>query len=620
MWRNTKAFSPVATGKEKCDAHGLSQEMREWVFIQVERFKNGFIVDGQRITGAHYFFLNFFMLIDKKTSKYRYPTFLDFQADFFLEIERARTEHKGIVCVKRRQIGFSELMAAIAVLELWFKESPQIVLATDGAEQLKPLWEKIEQGINTLNKGIFAKNLRVNTKERKQMGYQKKGSSVWLGNSGEINRVNYTKGNIGDGVGKSPSLLICDEAGKAEGLVDFYSIMRPAITDNLSNTMTGLPIILGATVDMTKSADLREMFYNPEAYNMLSYEFDGLTKPIGYFVEGWKMRVIDAEGNSLKEPALKLIHAEREKIQNGTKDERALVKEISQYPLSPAEAFLDNGVNIFNGYKLKVQIDALMMSEITLRTGDIEFMDNTWQFIQNKNGRFTIYEDPEYILDEKGNMAIPEGMYIGGADPIHQELGTSQGAIYIHKLYNDKAKTTCDLPVAEYLFRPTNPAVFADDCLKLSYYYNATMMVEPTTYIVKDYFNSKNQMGRLANVPRVVTTDISKGSQTKYGCPVNASTKPYVIGLVAKYIDENVEKIVFPRLLDEMIRYTSDGNFDLIMAFAQALAYRADLWDWKPKTQREQITEFNRFIRTRDGRIIREAVSKAVSPTSELYG
>lgn len=581
MWINTKEFSPVANGSEKCDAHPLSLEMREWFKTQMIRIRDGYSVGGQYITGDMYFWLNFYQLVGKKTKKYTYPTFFDFQADFCNQVQIAREQNKGIVCVKRRQAGFSELTASIIIRELWFNDAPQILMATDGEKQIEPLIRNTNNFINVLNQSVFKKSLRVNTAKFKKMGYQTKGDDTWKGQSGELHALNFTKGNHMVSVGKVPSMLIIDEAGKADGLIDFYEYTRPAMTD-IDGTMTALPIVFGATGEMEKSKDLKLMFYEPEKYNMLSFEYEGEREKVGYFVQGWRMWNVDENGNSNKEKGLDFINEQREKAKSN-RDERALLSAISQYPLTPAEAFLDNGVNIFNSYKIKEQIEVIAKNVVNYRKGDIDYIDGKWDFIDNEKGRFLMYEEPEKVNDK-----IPTEMYIGGADPIHQEEGTSMGAIYVFKRFNEQSQTSGDKLVLEYLHRPSNPTAFAEDCLKASYYYNAVMMIEPTTYVIKDYFFTKSELHRLAKVPRIVTNDLSKGNQIKYGFPINGSTKPYVISLIAKYIDDNVSNIYFLRLLNEMLNYNSEGNFDLIMAFGQVLAYRADLWDWKPyKTKQE---------------------------------
>lgn len=612
MWINTVEFSPVATGKEVCNAHPKSLEMKEWVTTQLDRIKNGYDVCGQHITGDMYFFLNFYKLIDKNTKKYKYPTFLDFQADFCKWVEEARRIHKGLVCVKRRQVGFTELLASIIIRELWFNDASQILMATDGADQIKPLIKNTSNFINELNQTPIRKNLRIDTPTFKKLGYQLRGENFWRGQSSELHARNFTKGNHMVAVGMTPSMVVVDEAGKASGLIDFYEYVRPSIT-NMEGLMTGLPIIFGATGEMEKSKDLKLMFYEPEKYNMLSFEYEGETTKTGYFVEGWRMRVLDENGNSNKELGIKSILEDRENVKSNN-DERALLSAISQYPLIPKEAFLDRGANIFNTLKIQNHIDNLSKSNLLdkLKVGEIENFDGKLQFIETSSymemvknekdikgnkfskGRFIMYEEPEYVDDK-----IPQGKYIIGADPYHLDEGSSLGAIYVYKRMMEGGVTQADLPVCEYLYRPSNTSLFAEDVLKLCKYYNAIAMVEPSTNVVKDYFWHHGMLKYLAFTPRIATNDLSKGSNVKYGFPINTGTKSYAMGLISTYIDNHIENIYFPRLLKEMLDYDGVSNFDLLMAYAQVMVYRSELWDMvirKPLAQKQMVLPKWKYI------------------------
>lgn len=593
MWINTVEFSPVATGREICNAHPKSLEMKEWVNTQLERIKNGYTVGGQHITGDMYFWLNFYKLVDKNTKKYKHPKFLDFQTDFCNQTQLARELHKGLVCVKRRQVGFTELLAAMIIRELWFNDAPTIIMATDGEKQIEPLIRNTTNFINILNQSILRKNLRVNTPKFKKMGYQRSGEDTWRGQTGELHALNFTKGNYMVSVGKVPSMLVIDEAGKANGLIDFYEYVRPSITDDFSGVMTGLPIIFGATGEMEKSKDLKLMFYEPEKYNMLSFEYEGESRKTGYFVEGWRLKHLDKDGNSDKEKGIAIVMEDREKVKSNA-DERALLSAISQFPLTPAEAFLDRGANIFNTLKIQHHIDNLSRTNALdkLKVGEIEEMNGQLMFIETmsysemvKNegdikgnkfskGRFILYEEPEYVDD-----VIPQNKYIIGADPYHLDEGSSLGAIYVYKRMIEGGQTMADLPVCEYLYRPSNTALFAEDVLKLCKYYNAIAMVEPSTNVVKDYFWHKGYLKYLAFTPRIATNDLSKGSNVKYGFPINVGTKSYAMGLISTYIDNHIENIFFPRLLKEMLDYDGVSNFDLLMAYAQVMVYRSELWD-----------------------------------------
>ena len=62
-WLNSDVFREEAISFKKngyyCSAPELSIEWKAYWDEQINRCKNGYEVDGQKITGKHYFYLNF---------------------------------------------------------------------------------------------------------------------------------------------------------------------------------------------------------------------------------------------------------------------------------------------------------------------------------------------------------------------------------------------------------------------------------------------------------------------------------------------------------------------------------------------------------------------------------
>ena len=56
------------------------------------------------------------------------PRFLDLDKEFFDLIEQAKAADKNLLCLKRRQIGFSEKMAALCALEALMYASLIVVI------------------------------------------------------------------------------------------------------------------------------------------------------------------------------------------------------------------------------------------------------------------------------------------------------------------------------------------------------------------------------------------------------------------------------------------------------------------------------------------------------------
>ena len=81
---------------------------------EYDRCNNGLEVNGYRITGDHYFFLNYYQLPEtnvKKAGQGRgliFPIFVDKQYEYFHYIELAQILKKDVLSVKSRAVGQSE--------------------------------------------------------------------------------------------------------------------------------------------------------------------------------------------------------------------------------------------------------------------------------------------------------------------------------------------------------------------------------------------------------------------------------------------------------------------------------------------------------------------------------
>ena len=140
----------------------------------------------------------------------------------------------------------------------------------------------------------------------------------------------------------SPTLIIYEEVGKWKKgyLLETKSYVNPSLM--AERRKTGYAIYIGTGGDIDDSIpDVMDMYYNPEKHDLLvfknEYEEDPNTRDlkVACFIPAWKFEVIDKDGNSLKEPSIEAIKKDRDAKKGSEK-----IKEISQKPFSPSEAFL----------------------------------------------------------------------------------------------------------------------------------------------------------------------------------------------------------------------------------------------------------------------------------------
>lgn len=156
-WFQQDGINKIKTGKYSGLIIG-SKSHRDFWRERKRRCEDGFEVNGYRITGDNYFWLNFYRLkaatAGNKTGAGRdiaFPTFFVFQYEYFHYVEMCEMLRKDVGLVKARSMGFSEMAAELCCRP--FITTPNYrVLATAFSERhLNPLLTKTWSQLDWLN-------------------------------------------------------------------------------------------------------------------------------------------------------------------------------------------------------------------------------------------------------------------------------------------------------------------------------------------------------------------------------------------------------------------------------------------------------------------------------------
>ena len=118
---------------------------------QKRRCVEGYTVGKYRVTGDHYFFLNFYRMqspkisgTDKKTvgRGQSFPRFLSKQYEFFHYFEMCEILGRDVIMLKARGLGFSEMLACLAVRPFITTREFRTVITAAADAQLDPLLDK----------------------------------------------------------------------------------------------------------------------------------------------------------------------------------------------------------------------------------------------------------------------------------------------------------------------------------------------------------------------------------------------------------------------------------------------------------------------------------------------
>lgn len=413
--------------------------------------------------------------------------------------------------------------------------------------------------------------------------------------------------------GKRAAKILIEEFGTFPRLVDLYNVLLPSAQDG--DITFGQIYMLGTAGDNESDfAGAQEIMYNPRGYNMyaLPNVFDKYNQGKPYFVfffPGYVNRkgCYNEDGVSDIIKALIEILMNRYRVKYNSTDPNTIIKTIAEVPITPAEAIVKTGVNMFPVADLTERIgqldsnpteynDVYVGDLVFGKDGQVEYKPTSAQPIRdfphkdNKiEGAIEIFQMPE--IDKNTNKPYND-RYILGADPYDDDESNtmSLGSIFVLDLWTDRI-------VAEYTGRPS----FADDyyeiCRKLCLFYNGRLNYEYNKKGLFSHFSTRNSLYLLTDVldflkeKQMMKDGIGNKSKGTNASPaINAYARSRLRSWllspvpVIQTIDGESKEVMVPRLftvrnralLKELINYNSEGNFDRISAMGMLMLLRED--------------------------------------------
>lgn len=413
--------------------------------------------------------------------------------------------------------------------------------------------------------------------------------------------------------GKRAAKILIEEFGTFPRLVDLYNVLLPSVQDG--DIIFGQIYMLGTAGDNESDfAGAQEIMYNPRGYNMyaLPNVFDKYNQGKPYFVfffPGYVNRkgCYNEDGVSDIIKALIEILMNRYRVKYNSTDPNTIIKTIAEVPITPAEAIVKTGVNMFPVADLTERIgqldsnpteydDVYVGDLVFSKDGKVEYKPTSAQPIRdfphkdNKiEGAIEIFQMPE--IDKNTNKPYND-RYILGADPYDDDESNtmSLGSIFVLDLWTDRI-------VAEYTGRPS----FADDyyeiCRKLCLFYNGRLNYEYNKKGLFSHFSTRNSLYLLTDVldflkeKQMMKDGIGNKSKGTNASPaINAYARSRLRSWllspvpVIQTIDGESKEVMVPRLftvrnralLKELINYNSEGNFDRVSAMGMLMLLRED--------------------------------------------
>ena len=620
---------------------GTSEYFKYWD-EQMDRCKYGYTADdGDFISGYNYFYLNFcpiqriiYTTINnpdgstkiKKTRDLQFPDFYDYDYYFFQAVEDAEGEGKHLCALKSRRKGYSYKNAAMACRNYYLFAGSKTYIYASNKQYLTEdgILTKAWDYMDFIDKNTaWGKKRSVNTQMRKRAGFFTKdeyGNEIELGFKSEIIGVTL-KDNPDVVRGKAGKLIIFEEAGSFSELGAAWQIARPSVEQD--GMAFGTMIAFGTGGDEDSHFEtLKDMFYNPDGYNCIGFDniWDETSsdKKCGFFIpqytnmdfrdDAGNRIYMDNDGNTLRRKSVEYILAERRKVIENATNSVAVDRYVAEHCITPQEACLEFGGNIFPKKELQEQLAKIRINKSLSnmkQVGDLVWeTDGSLKWVIKKHGDITHYplkkdDDPtgSIVIWEHPMKDAPIGLYILGVDPYdHDQSGTnSLGSTFVYKRFQD-FENYYDIIVAEYTGRPSTAEEYYENLRKLAVYYNGRIMYENERKGLFPYFTAKHCDYLLADQPDIISDIVGNTKvQRKKGCHMNKQIKQWGEGLIKDWLNEeqapgkkNLHNILSEPLLEELISYNDTGNFDRVMALMQVMIYREQLYNVKVKEKKKE--------------------------------
>lgn len=620
------------TGKYCNYASNTSEYFSYWD-EQKRRCLEGYTAeDGDWISGYNYFYLNF-CPINRSVNKnikdrhgkdkivtvqeVAFPDFWDYDYFYFQTIQDAEESGKHLCVLKSRRKGYSYKGGSMLCRNYYLIPNSKSYVYASNKQYLTDdgILTKAWDYMDFIDKNTaWGKKRSVNTAMRKRAGFFTKdefGNEVELGYKSEIIGVTL-KDNPDIVRGKKAKLILFEEAGSFKELGAAWQIARPSV--EVDSIAFGTMIAFGTGGDEESNfATLKDMFYKPKGYNCIElyniWDENAVTSTCGFFIPQYANMDIrddkgnriymDNDGNTLRKPSLDFILEQRkEMIQNAT-NSVAVDRYVCERCITPAEACLEFGGNIFPKKELQEQLARIRTNKQLQnhkQIGDlVQTPDGNISWVIKKTGDITHYplnkdDDPtgSIVIWEHPMKDAPFGLYIAGIDPYdHDQSGTnSLGSCIIYKRIQN-IESYSDIIVAEYTGRPQAADDFYENIRKLLIYYNARAMYENQNKGLFVYFANKHCDYLLADQPDIINDIVGNSKvQRKKGCHMNKSIKAWGEGLIKDWLNDinadgkkNLYNILSEPLLEELIAYNDIINTDRVMALMQVMIYREQLFN-----------------------------------------
>ena len=612
-----------------------NSEFMKWVLEERRRCWEGFVrpSDGEWITGYMYWYLNYCpimlsRLVGNTTKANRIEDFPDVWEGIYWRfhyLDQARKNGHHAIELARRGASKSYTLASMMSHNFVLGENEEARRRTTTV-----LTAYQNQYLSVGKDGTLAKfvpmidfvaentqfpKLRLKDSPQEmvwQQGYKDKETGVSKGSLNTVMGVS-SKDDEGKLRGKR-GYIFFEEMGSFPNLLSVYNTVRYGLEDG--NAVFGLAYLVGtAAEDASDFSAAKEMLYNPEGYNIQAipnvYDKSSQGKSnFGFFFPAYVNRqgCYNKDGVSDVIKALLEVLEKRYYAKYKTNDPKTIVRVVAEMPITPAEATIKVDANMFPVTTLTerlVQLDTNPLEMDSVKVGTLEFnsmgklsyVPSSAQPIRhfptkdNKvHGAIEFYQLPEI---DKNTGEPYANRYILGHDPVDNDSAEtmSLSSTFVLDLWTDKL-------VAEYTGRQDYADENYEICRKLCLFYNGKVNYENNKKGLFAYFSRMNCTYLMTDTLNFLKDKqmikVQGYGNSAKGTVATAAINNYALELIRRWllipttvirnIDGKEQEVSIPNLfniqsralLQELIGYNSEGNFDRVSSLGMLMLLRED--------------------------------------------
>lgn len=631
----------------------------------------GLTIGNVRITGYHYFYLNYCPIIQvralaentgkKKQAAERFegfPKFWDLDWLYFTALDIAEygiTEEeynklpldlnlvidednlsggKHFIWLKPRGVGASWKGASMPARNFFFIRNSKSFMFAESTEYLNKdgIFNKFLMYKNFINENTpFYKytdvkndlnkmHIRASHKDMKgnERGFMSEVMGVAV--EGKDDKVR----------GKRGKITLFEEFGAFTNADKCIEVSKSSHEEG--NLVFGTMVCFGTGGTEGKAFEsMEKLFFNPSTQGMLRFnnifDDDLIGTECGFFTPAtYNVAFVDDSGNTDRTKSKNYLDGERAKKLKSP-DPNDVARAKAEHPYTPQEALLRTSSNIFPKAELLSWKTELLASGKVRNLsvyGELQDTKEGVKFVpvptakpilkyphdkrDDNSGCISIWETPYRI-----NGETPNNLYILVVDPYMHDstTGDSLGAAYVIKNINPVSKPD-DIIVASLIGRPATMDIFHKKIRQLSEYYNAKIGFENNAgQALLSYFKANRKMHLLApefslgfneNIPK-------SGVRRGYGMHIDQRRKEIGLGYLADWLIKewtiteegdilyNYHKIYDVGLLEELIKFNPDNNYDRISALIIGMFHQKEI-EWKYGNKAMIKKELPSFFKT----------------------